>query len=175
MVVKVSRGWHNPEGLRQLREACESQQAILLDRVMSHDDLYGLMRCCDAYLSLHRSEGYGLTLAEVMALGKPVIATGYSGNLDFMTAENSYLVKHRRVTLSRTSQSYREGCTWAEPDVDHAASLLRRAMNSPAEAKAVGEMARRDVREKLSLESAGRRMAARLAELGVSKRVHTAN
>src|SRR5262249_29627249 len=120
---------------------------------------------CDAYVSLHRSEGFGLTMAEAMALGKPVIATRYSGNLDFMTDDNSLLVDCRPVPVARSAHLYRTGCTWAEPSVEHAAQLMRRVADDPDHGRAIGERARRDVRVTLSLEAAGRRMARRLEEL----------
>src|SRR5438067_350593 len=99
-------------------------------------------------------------MAEAMGLGKPVIATGYSGNLDFMTPENSLLVSHERVTLERTVHVYERGWTWAEPSVADAAQRMRWVVAHPEAARALGERARRDVRAVLSLEMAGRRMAA---------------
>jgi hypothetical protein len=71
----------------------------VLDRVLSNADVFGLQRVCDAYVSLHRSEGLGLGMAECMAQGKPVIATAYSGNLEFMTESNSCLVDYALVPV----------------------------------------------------------------------------
>jgi glycosyltransferase involved in cell wall biosynthesis len=174
LAVKVSRGFHDPYGLRALTDACARAGAHLIDAMLPADDLFGLMNCCDAYVSLHRSEGYGLTMAEAMALGKPVIATGYSGNLDFMTTANSLLVSHTMVPLQATVHVYRKGCLWAEPSVDHAAELMRWVVEHRAEARAMGERAGRDVRETLSLEAAGRRMARRLAELAAGRPLRAA-
>jgi glycosyltransferase involved in cell wall biosynthesis len=165
LAIKVSRGYHDPASLRELQEACDRAGAYLIDTLLAHDEVCGLLGACDAYVSLHRSEGFGLTMAEAMALGKPVIATGYSGNLDFMTPENSLLVEFDRVKLEETVHVYERGWTWAEPSVMHAAELMRRVVAHPDEARALGERARRDVRSVLSLEAAGRRMAARVAEL----------
>jgi glycosyltransferase involved in cell wall biosynthesis len=94
---------------------------------------------------LHRAEGFGLTMAEAMALGKPTIATGYSGNLEFMSPDNSYLVGWREGTVPAGCRPYREGLKWAEPDLDEAASLLRRVYERPEEARRVGEVARADL------------------------------
>lgn len=165
LAIKVSRGGHNPAALERLRAQCAAAGAHLIDATLAHDEVFGLMNCCDAYVSLHRSEGYGLTMAEAMALGKPVIATGYSGNLDFMTEENSLLVSHTRTRVVETDSVYQSGWTWAEPSVEHAAALMRRVAGSPDLARALGERARADVHRTLSLEAAGRRMAARLDEL----------
>ena len=122
------------------------------------------MACCDSYVSLHRSEGFGLTLAEAMALGKPVIATGYSGNLDFMDADTSHLVDYQLVPVRDGGPFYRGG-RWAEPSIAHAAQVMRQVVDRPAEAHALGERARESVGELLSLEAAGRRMSRRLDEL----------
>ena len=139
---------------------------------MSRDDLYGLMSAADAYASLHRSEGLGLTMAEAMLLGKPTIATGYSGNLDFMTPDNSYLVNYDRAVIAEATWPYPQGCVWAEPSVEHAAELMRHVFDNPDEAKAVGRRGRDEVTALLSPEVAGRQMAARLNEIAASVHRH---
>ena len=111
-------------------------------------------------MSLHRSEGFGLTLAESMYLGKPVIATGWSGNLDFMTAENSYLVDHTLVDVGPEGAPYPADGQWAEPDLDHAAALMRRVFADRDEADARGAQAAADLRRTHSLEVAAASMAA---------------
>ncbi len=174
LAIKVSRGSFNLAGQKALREACAQHGVVLIDELLSHEQLFGLMNCCDAYVSLHRSEGYGLTMAEAMALGKPVIATGYSGNLDFMTDHNSLLVSWKRVPLREAVHVYPMGCMWAEPSVDHAAELMRWLVDHPAEARALGERGQRDVCETLSLEAAGQRMAHRLDELVQQGRLRAA-
>ena len=97
-----------------------------------------MLDSCDCYVSLHRSEGLGLTMAEAMALGKPVIATGYSGNLHFMTPENSYLVDWVKVPIPAGCDPYPASATWADPDIGHAARLMREVYERPAEAAAAG-------------------------------------
>ena len=168
LAIKVSRGSHDPDNFRILSDLCEREGVHLIDRMLPHEELHALMNSCDAYVSLHRSEGYGLTLAEAMALGKPAIATGYSGNLDFMDAENSFLVGYERVTIAESIHVYSRGSTWAEPDIDGAAEAMRQVVDDPALARRIGERGRQHVREKLSIVSAGQRMADRLAQLGVS-------
>ena len=83
------------------------------------------MDACDAYVSLHRSEGLGLRMAEFMLLGKPVIATNYSGNVDFMNTSNSLLVDYDLVPVG-TLPPYDSEHRWAEPSLEHAALLMRR-------------------------------------------------
>jgi glycosyltransferase involved in cell wall biosynthesis len=160
LVVKVSRGDSDPRGLRALQAACEPGRVWLIDEVL--DDMHGLMAACDAYVSLHRSEGFGLTMAEAMALGKPTIATGYSGNLAFMNDANSRLVDHAMSPVVGAGPFYRPGCRWAEPSVAHAARLMRSFVDDQAAARELGSRGREAVRESLSLEAAGRRMTRRL-------------
>jgi hypothetical protein len=104
-------------------------------------------------------------MAEAMALGKPVIATGYSGNLEFMNEANSYLVPYELVDVPTDWWAYEPGATWAEPDVDAAATLMRHAWERLAEALAVGERGRAELLERFSPERTARFVAGRLAEL----------
>ena len=89
-----------------------------------------LYRRSDIFLSLHRAEGFGLPMLEAMARGIPVVATGWSGNLEFMSAADSQLVPYRLVDVRDASGIYGGSC-WAEPDVAHAASLLLRLASDP--------------------------------------------
>ena len=123
------------------------------------------MRSCDAYVSLHRSEGFGLTLAEAMFYGKPVIATAYSGNVDFFGVGNGFPVRYELATLDEDAGPYARGSRWAEPDVVHAAEQMRRVVSDDAERRRVSEQARRDVRRQLSLEAVGGVLQKRFDEL----------
>ena len=82
---------------------------MIRDGYLSADEKNALLAACDCYVSLHRAEGLGLTLAEAMALGKPAIATGYSGNRHFMTDENSFLVGYRLTSVSDDCGPYPPG------------------------------------------------------------------
>jgi glycosyltransferase involved in cell wall biosynthesis len=165
LAIKVSRGDADPESFARLQQACDEAGCVLIDCVLSREESYGLLNTCDAYVSLHRSEGFGLTMAEAMFFGKPVVATGYSGNLDFMSADNSLLIPYEMTPLTLDHAVYRKGSLWADPSVPAAAAAMRRLVEQPALARALGERARRDVAETLSLEAYGRRMRARLKEL----------
>jgi glycosyltransferase involved in cell wall biosynthesis len=153
------------EWWRQLRAACAESDVRLIDRDLERSDLLALMNSADAYVSLHRSEGFGLTMAEAMLLGKPTIATGYSGNLDFMTPDNSFLVTCAPTAIVDDMPPYPKGATWAEPSVEHAASLMRRVYDRPEEAGGVAARGQADVEKLLSPESAARRLVARLTEI----------
>ena len=92
LVVKTHSSVHDQAGARLFNDLAEKHRNIhIIDRDFSRSEMGQLQSACDAYLSPHRSEGFGLNLAECMAHGKPVVATGFSGNLDFMTEENSFL------------------------------------------------------------------------------------
>lgn len=128
---------------------------------MSPRALGHLMRRADAYVSLHRAEGFGLTLAEAMASGKPVVATNYSGNLEFMDQESAFLVDYRlvplRERLSRGGWFDRRSC-WAEPDLDSSVAALRACVDSPARRDRIAERGRMLVAERLASQRIGERM-----------------
>jgi glycosyltransferase involved in cell wall biosynthesis len=130
-VMKVNNLDRFPAEAERLRHELASVEGILIERYLSRQDTYALLNSCDAYISLHRSEGYGLTLAEAMALGKPVIGTGYSGNTDFMSVNTSYLIPYELVALTRAHPPYQAGNVWAEPDVKEAARALREVYEHP--------------------------------------------
>jgi glycosyltransferase involved in cell wall biosynthesis len=131
--------------------AGERPDVVILDRYLDHDENAALMSACDCYVSLHRSEGFGLTMAEAMALGKPVIATGYSGNLDFMDERTAYLVPYRAGAVPEGCAPYPAGARWAEPDLDVAAQLMRRVVEHRLEATELGARGRRAVLTKHGL------------------------
>jgi glycosyltransferase involved in cell wall biosynthesis len=163
LLLKTSRGSYNRDRLTKLQErAAAAGRVTLLDTILTRSDTLALMATADAYVSLHRSEGFGLTLAESMLLAKPVVATGYSGNMDFMTAENSYLVDHQMAPITDDLQTYGRGFCWAEPSVTHAAQQMRAIYEDQARARAVGERARADVQRTLDPKAAGQRMLERL-------------
>lgn len=165
LVLKTSFGDRHPVQLQELRDAAEGAPITIIDQVFSPDEVLSLMNACDTYVSLHRSEGLGLTLAEAMLMGKPVIATGFSGNMDFMNAENSLLVSSERVKLGKPIPPYDADQEWAEPSVDEAAQYMRRLYEDPAWAREIGARGRRSAERDLSLEAAGRRFADRLAQI----------
>jgi glycosyltransferase involved in cell wall biosynthesis len=162
LVIKMGRGDANTAALSQIQEACAAAGVKLIDQVWPREEVLALMNCADCYVSLHRTEGLGLGMAECMLLGKPVIGTGYSGNLDFMTAENSYLVRHTLVPVGADIPPYKEHQLWADPDVDHAAELMRRVYDHRDEAAAKGAQARRDLSARMSVDAYADRVRAAL-------------
>jgi FkbM family methyltransferase len=165
LVVKTMYGHHHPGQMMQLRDAAAGARIQLIDEMYSPDEVLSLTDACDAYVSLHRSEGLGLTLSEAMLMGKPVIATGFSGNVDFMDDSNSLLVSYELVRLGRSMPPYDPDLVWAEPSVDHAASLMRRLYEGPEFARELGARAKVSAESRLSVRAAGQRVARRLAEI----------
>lgn len=151
LLVKTSNGAHYPEMLARLLELAQADPRILVrEGILERPHLRSLQRCCDAYVSLHRSEGFGLGLAECMALGKPVIATGWSGNCDFMSVDNSCLVSYELVEVGQGAYLHGSGQRWAAPNIAEAASYMRRIFEDRAFATAVGERAAAYIARKLS-------------------------
>ncbi len=137
----------------------------VIDRSLSAHELGRLMASCDCYVSLHRAEGFGLTMAEAMALGKPVIATNYSGNVDFMNAENSYLIDFEIGRVGAECEIYPPEGEWADPNIEHAGELMRRVYTNPEEARRIGARAAKEILATLSPETTGTAMRRRLEEL----------
>src|SRR5262249_27272136 len=145
LVLKCVNAESDPSGFAALRAAAAGASIAIVDGYAATDSLHNLMAACDAYVSLHRSEGIGITIAEAMALGKPAIATGWSGNTDFMDVSNGFPVSYRLVELDQTVGPYPAGEVWAEPSVEHAAELMRFVVDHPDEAHARGERALEDI------------------------------
>jgi glycosyltransferase involved in cell wall biosynthesis len=165
LVVKTSGGDINSGDLAELRETISGRNVILLHELMSRARAYGLISMADCFVSLHRSEGFGLGLAEAMLMGKPVIATGYSGNLDFMNSDNSLLVDYELTEIKDDRPIYTRGNFWAEPSIEQAAAHMREVYAHPDEALARAQRVQPEVHRLLSLESAGQRMRARLEQI----------
>jgi glycosyltransferase involved in cell wall biosynthesis len=169
LLIKTSGADRHPNEYAELEKRLRGIPNIyLVDRLLSRARVNGLLAACDAVVSLHRSEGFGLILAEAMFRGKPVIATGWSGNMDFMNSANSCPVSYELVTLDRTIREYRAGQQWAEPNIDHAAHLMRRVAEDEAFRTQIGERARDTIRSQFSPAVAGERYRRRLDVLSVS-------
>lgn len=165
LAIKITRGEFDRESLERLTREAASNGVFVIDRVMSREESYALIDSCDCYVSLHRSEGFGLTMAEAMLMAKPVIGTAYSGNLDFMSNKNSLLVDYTRVPITQDLPFYPKGAFWAEPSVEHAAEHMRWAYENPIAARALGDKAQNELRCLLSHKAAGIRMKERLCAI----------
>ena len=150
LVIKVINGSHFPGDFARLRAAAEAPNIRLITAHLSFDATQSLGASVDIVLSLHRSEGFGLVLAEGMLLGKPVIATGWSGNMDFMDAHCAALTRYRLVPAKDPRGVFQvPGAVWAEPDIADAARHLRQLADDPAARWQLGERARIAATERL--------------------------
>lgn len=168
LVVKFHSGHYDIAAQRGLmRQLRGRPNVIVRAEKLSRAEMDGLQCCADCLLSPHRSEGFGLNIAEFMALGRPVIATGYGGNMDFTTEQNSYLLSYTVRALARRSGPYLPGYLWAEPDRTDLVRHMRRVVDAPDEAAAKGAAAAATVLATLSPEAIGARVLARLEALGL--------
>ena len=160
-VLKVSNLNKFPAAEARLQAKALKYPAItLIDSYYPRDRVLDMMAAADVYVSLHAAEGFGLTLLEAMALGTPVICTGYSGNMDFTNADNSWLVDYQMIATDEQTGPYPKGSVWAQPNVDTASDLMRYAAANPAMTVEKGKRAAIDAANAASLE----RYAARLDE-----------
>jgi len=166
LLIKTINGPLRPLSEEEVLWAAHGRPDVhVVDSSLTSAELDGVMAACDCYVSLHRAEGFGLTMAEAMAIGKPVIATGYSGNVDFMNAHNSYLVDYTIGRVGPECEIYPPEGEWAQPSVEHAARLMRAVYEDRAQAARLGEQARADIARSLSAEATGTAMRERLEGL----------
>ena len=164
LVLKVKQGdADGEEWLRPIRERLP--EACCLAKTMSALETRSLINCCDCFVSLHRSEGFGRGTGEAMFLGRLAMATDWSGNLDYMTPDNSLLVDHRLVPVGPADYPFGEGQMWAEADVDHASALLDAAIADPARARGIAAKGRRDIRLGHGYRAVGLRILDRVNEI----------
>lgn len=156
--------------------AAEDPRIMLIAESLPRDELLALYGCCDVFLSLHRSEGFGRGMAEALQLGVDVIATDFGGNTDFCTGPLAHPVRWRKVPIPRGSYPHADGHSWAEPDLDHAAHLclqvverrLRIKTNSHSSDLSSDSMIKVDYRQRFSLAEVGARYLKRLELLGAN-------
>ncbi|MDP2709997.1 MAG: glycosyltransferase family 4 protein, partial [Solirubrobacteraceae bacterium] len=166
LVLKTLGGAGFPdEHAAVLAAAAPHEHVTVIDEPLSAADKNALIAALDCYVSLHRSEGFGLTIAEAMLLGTPVIATDYGGSRDFVTAFNALPVDARTVTIGAGHDPYPAHGEWAEPDLDHAAACMRAVRADPEAARTRARRAREELRARNAPAAAGRAMARRLARV----------
>ncbi|WP_425073754.1 glycosyltransferase family 4 protein [Sagittula sp. S175] len=138
MVIKTSFGSKFPEQIAALHEAAKGHRIRIVDELWSYDKVLELTQVADAYVSLHRSEGLGLTMAEAMLSGIPVIATAYSGNMSFMDAQTALLVPASQVEVGEWRGPYAPDSLWGEPDLEAAAAAMRDLVEQEGLARDLG-------------------------------------
>ncbi len=163
LVIKTQNPERNPEAFAGLRAALAGlQHARVIAESLPAADVHALQAACDSFVSLHRAEGFGLSVAECMYLGKPVISTDWSATAEFVNARNGCPVKCTTVQLTETHGPYQKGQLWAEPEIEHAAWWMRRLVAEPALAQELGRTAATDIREHFAPSVIGARYRRRL-------------
>jgi glycosyltransferase involved in cell wall biosynthesis len=163
LLIKTINARFRPEADDELRAAAADRPDVeFVDGFLETADKAALISRADCFVSLHRSEGFGLPLAEAMALGTPLIATGYSGNTDFAGPRNSWVVDYSLTRVGPDSEIYPAHGTWAEPDIDHAAELMRQVWSDRGEAERRARRAQADVQERYAPAVVGAIARARL-------------
>ncbi len=170
-VIKVSGGDRSSKAgndylkfLNQIKGNHIKEKITLIDKELSEIEIRNLIRCTDCFVSLHRSEGFGLGLAEAISLGKPVIGTGYSGNMDFMNKNNSFLVDYELIAVQSEQYPFSENQYWAEPDLEQAVEYMDNLVKNPELGIKTGEKARLWIQKEFSYLSLGLRIKSNLSQ-----------
>lgn len=164
LVIKTQNAQHHVQDMQLLQERLQGRHDIIwINQTLSRQEVYDLQSVCDALISLHRSEGYGLGPAEAMFLGKPVIATNWSGNTEFMRQDNSLPVNYTLVKIKQDVGVYKAGQTWAEPDITHATQLMQQLVNDRNLYDRIAQAARKTMQEEYSPAVIGKRIQQRLS------------
>lgn len=163
LVVKVNNAGSNKEDIRHLASLVEGYSNIyIIKATMSRNDTYALLSCTDSFISLHRSEGFGLGLAEAMYLGKPAIGTNWSANIDFMTTENSCLVDYDLQSVGKDYGPYKAHQTWANPHIEHASEYMKKLVQQPEYYRSVADKGQSDIKSNFSPSMVGSKVEQRL-------------
>jgi glycosyltransferase involved in cell wall biosynthesis len=167
LVLKVNHSESDAAAIEKLAGdlADIRERVSLFTTTMTNNEARNLTRCCDCYISLHRSEGFGRGPAEAMFFGKPAIATGWSGNMEYMNADNSFPIRYKLAPVKAGEYPAPEDQLWAEADTDHAAEVLVRLVDDPDHGRHVGERARKHMLENFSDELLGLAYRARLSAI----------
>lgn len=166
LVIKVWNEQFYPEYWQRLQHSCQGLSVTLINEEMQRHQVDSLIQLSDCYVSLHRSEGFGLTMAEAMLAGKPVVGTAWSGNMDFMNDDNSYPVAYKLEEIQGGNWPYTRGC-WADPDKNAAASILRQIFENREVAQAKAARGRETIRSRYSLEAVAQALAIALGDLDI--------
>lgn len=166
LVLKFNHPDYEQPVLRELLEESDGcENVFLIDGLLTRDELTSLIGACDCFVSLHRSEGFGLGPAEAMSLGKPAILTNWSGNVDYMTADNCVRVDYELVTLGRDYGPYKAHQRWAEPDLEQAAHWMKKIFAEPDLARQIGLRGQQTIQSDFSAQAVGKIVQARLQEI----------
>jgi glycosyltransferase involved in cell wall biosynthesis len=163
LIVKSINGHLHLAEFEQIQnQAKQDTRIVFFDRHLSTEETLGLMQCANCYVSLHRSEGLGLGMAESMYLGKPVIATAYSGNMEFMNERNACLIPYEKIAVLEKDYPHAQNQVWANPSIEEASYGMKKMVSDPAWAQGLGKQAHADMLEHHSFATMGKAIKERL-------------
>ncbi|MEK0313653.1 glycosyltransferase family 4 protein [Cohnella sp. 56] len=166
LVIKINNASSNKEDLQRLKtELGHYKNIYFITEILSRIDTNALIATADSFISLHRSEGFGLGLAEAMYLGKPVIGTNWSANIDFMNAENSCLVDYKLVELERDYGPYQRGQVWADPSIEHAGAYMKKLYEDIDYREVIARNGQQEIHANFSPKAVGSQIINRLREI----------
>lgn len=165
LLIRVWNAAEVPGLMEAMRQAAQGANVSIEEGEIGRDRLALLFAACDGYVSLHRAEGFGFPIAEAMSLGKPVVATDYSGSADYLDETTGFPVRWRPMSLPERIRDYDSGTRWAEPEEEHAIETLRRVFQDRSGAARRGEAARRRIAELYAPAAVGKRVRLRLENL----------
>lgn len=171
LVLKVSNG--KEDEIKKLDAKMKSLgiRYQLITEQFSKPGLNSLIACCDVFISLHRSEGFGLVIAEAMSLGVPVIATGWSANAEFMPDSCTWKVGYQFIPVNNDYQYGSAAHRWADPDISEAADDLREIRENPEKARRMADEAMRYIQREWSIEKSGERIKERYEQICAELRI----
>lgn len=170
LVIKTIYGEKHPEKYTKLLDLAKNDaRIIVVNSALKRDEMYGLIDVCDCYVSLHRSEGFGLGIAEAMYLSKPVIVTAYSGNMDFTNQDTSCLVEFDLVEVALGNYPFWQGQYWAEPNINQASEYMVKVYSDSKFRNNMSFHAKSLVEQQHSHAVVGNYMRTRLSEISSLK------
>jgi glycosyltransferase involved in cell wall biosynthesis len=150
-----------------MEEVGDDPRISLMNKRLARNEVLGLNLACDAFVSLHRSEGFGFSVAEAMAYGKPVVVTNYSGTKDFANEGTACVVDYRLVPVPEGSYPFWKDQVWAEPDIEQAAFLLRKLFIDKEFREKIAFSGQRCVLENFNEKIIGKRYAERIKKIEI--------
>ncbi len=169
LTIKTSRSTKFVKEKKSLIEKIGEYENIkIVEKIFDKNTLHKIIRGCDSYVSLHRSEGFGLTMAEAMYFGKPVIATGYSGNTEFMSNSNSFLVDYNICKVDSDIINYDKNTIWSNPNINHASELLKIVKENSVQVKKIGIEAKESILQNFSFDKIGGQIKFKLEKIFIN-------
>lgn len=166
LVMKFNNPDYREPLLQSVREELAGRENVfVIDRIMNRAEVTSLIDVCDCFVSLHRSEGFGLGPAEAMSLGKPAIITNWSGNVDYMTPDNSIAIDYELVKLGQDYGPYKAHQHWAEPDLEQASRWMRKLRDDPAFGHRLGNRAQQTIATLYAPDVIGKQIQERLKQI----------